>query len=58
MTLFNFFIMPKSEKLESVSLSDIVMESCPSSDSTNPVMKYMPIPMKARQPVKITIEID
>ena len=32
-------------KLESVDLSDIVLESFPGSDSTNTVMKHTPIPV-------------
>ena len=33
------------QKLESVDLSDIALESFPGSDSTNAVVKHMPIPV-------------
>ena len=44
MTFFNFFYC---QKLKSVGLSvpDIVLESFPSGDSTNAVIKHMPIPV-------------
>ena len=45
MTFSNFFLL--CQKLKSVGLSvlDIVFESFPGSDSTNAIIKHMPIPV-------------
>ena len=45
MTFFNSFLLCQKLEIVGLSVSDNVLESFPGSDSTNAVIKHMPIPV-------------